>query len=148
MKRILETILLPHRVVDGEITPVKNSPSQASAPEALAIPDPLPLMRCVGAGGGDGGWQDAGGNDLEDANVLDTIFKISGIRVRLRAPTRIGARMGRPEKSDKREMKPAPHVLFPVGITGGKSRLLTQASNYTQSMNAGIGVIPVEKHVM
>ncbi len=147
VKGILETILVPHRVVDGEITPVKNSPSRASTPEALAIPDPLPLMRCVGNGiwnGGGGGGQDAGGTDLKDANILDAIFEISGIRVRPRAPTRIGARMGRPEKSDKREMKPAPHVLFPVGTTGGKSRLLTQASNYTQSMNAGIGVIPVE----
>jgi len=148
VKGILETILLPHRVVGGDITPVKNSPSRASMPEALAIPDPLPLMRCVGTqpfhkrlikncptGGVD---------DLEEQNVLEAIFKISGIRVRPRAPTRIGARMGRPEKSDKREMKPAPHVLFPVGDTGGKSRLLTQASNYTRSMNAGIGVIPVE----
>jgi DNA polymerase II large subunit len=148
VKGILETILLPHRVVGGEITPVKNSPSRASTPEALAIPDPLPLMRCVGTqpfhkrlikncptGGVD---------DLEEQNVLEAIFKISGIRVRPRAPTRIGARMGRPEKSDKREMKPAPHVLFPVGDTGGKSRLLTQASNYIRSMNAGIGVIPVE----
>jgi len=139
VKGILETILVPHRVVDGEITPVKNSPSRASTPEVLAIPDPLPLMRCVGTGIGDGGWQ-----DLEEQNVLDAIFKISGIRVRPRAPTRIGARMGRPEKSDKREMKPAPHVLFPVGTAGGKSRLLTQASNYIQSLNAGIGVIPVE----
>jgi DNA polymerase II large subunit len=139
VKRILETILLPHRVVDGGITPVKNSTSRASAPEALAIPDPLPLMRCVGTGTIGSGWQ-----DFEEQNVLDAIFKISGIRVRPRAPTRIGARMGRPEKSDKREMKPAPHVLFPVGTTGGKSRLLTKASNYTQSMNAGIGVIPVE----
>jgi len=148
VKKILETILLPHRVVDGEITPVKNSPSRASTPGALAISDPLPLMRCVGtqpfhkrltkncpSGGVD---------DLEEKNVLDAIFKISGIRVRPRAPTRIGARMGRPEKSDKREMKPAPHVLFPVGDTGGKSRLLTKAVNYTRSMNAGIGVIPVE----
>jgi len=144
VKKILETILLPHRVVDGEITPVKNSPSRASTPEALAIPDPLPLMRCTGAGIGGGGLQDAGIHDLEEQNVLDAIFKMSGIRVRPRAPTRIGARMGRPEKSDKREMKPAPHVLFPVGTAGGKSRLLTQASNYIQSMNAGIGVIPVE----
>ena len=134
VKRILETILLPHRVVDGE--------------SEIAISDPLPLMRCTGAqpfhkrlikncppGGVD---------DLEEKNVLDAIFKISGIRVRPRAPTRIGARMGRPEKSDKREMKPAPHVLFPVGETGGKSRLLTKAVNYIRSMNAGIGVIPVE----
>ncbi|MEA3281881.1 MAG: DNA polymerase II large subunit, partial [Euryarchaeota archaeon] len=139
VKGILETILVPHRVVDGEITPVKNSPSRASMPEVLAISDPLPLMRCVGTMIGDDVWQ-----DFEEQNVLDAIFKISGIRVRPRAPTRIGARMGRPEKSDKREMKPAPHVLFPVGTTGGKSRLLAKASNYTQSMNAGIGVIPVE----
>jgi len=45
------------------------------------------------------------------SNILDTVSKTSGITIRARAPIRIGARMGRPEKSDKREMKPAPHVL-------------------------------------
>ena len=125
IKQILETILLPHRVADGEIQ----------------VSEPLPLLRCVGTGIGDGWKQewDLGGK----AAVLDTIFAISGIRVRPKAPTRIGARMGRPEKSNKREMKPAPHVLFPVGEMGGKSRLLKQASNYKESLNAGIGVIPV-----
>jgi len=125
IKQILETILLPHRVAEGEIQ----------------ISEPLPLLRCVGTGIGDEWKQEW---DLcGKATVLDTIFAISGIRVRPKAPTRIGARMGRPEKSNKREMKPAPHVLFPVGEMGGKSRLLKQASNYKESINAGIGVIPV-----
>ncbi|MDP2845612.1 MAG: DNA polymerase II large subunit, partial [Candidatus Methanoperedens sp.] len=39
-------------------------------------------------------------------------------------------RMGRPEKSDKREMKPAPHVLFPIGEAGGRRRSLKSAKDY------------------
>jgi len=135
VKNILETILIPHRVADGRIL----------------IDEPLPLLRCLGTGDTKLGEK----NDAADADidtdtdtkgmtVLDLVSAISGIRVMPRAPSRIGARMGRPEKSNKREMKPAPHVLFPVGDAGGKSRLLKQASNHTRSMNSGIGVIPVE----
>jgi len=55
---------------------------------------------------------------------------VSGITIRARAPIRIGARMGRPEKSDKREMKPAPHVLFPIGGAGGKRRSLVDVKDF------------------
>ncbi|MHC1625214.1 MAG: DNA polymerase II large subunit, partial [Methermicoccaceae archaeon] len=44
-----------------------------------------------------------------------------------RAPLRIGARMGRPEKSKSREMKPPPHVLFPLGNVGGRVRQFKKA---------------------
>jgi len=44
-----------------------------------------------------------------------------------KAPTRIGMRMGRPEKSRERMMTPAPHAIFPVGAAGGKSRSLKEA---------------------
>jgi DNA polymerase II large subunit len=123
IKEILETLLVPHRVVDGD----------------MHLHEPLPLLRCTGVGVEDlhKKW-----TDTSETTVLDAIADVSGIRVRAKAPTRIGARMGRPEKSDKREMKPAPHVLFPVGDTGGKSRSLKQASNFTKSMNAKVGVIP------
>ncbi len=44
-----------------------------------------------------------------------------------KAPTRIGMRMGRPEKSRERMMTPAPHAIFPVGEAGGKNRSLKEA---------------------
>ena len=40
----------------------------------------------------------------------------------MRRSTRIGARIGRPEKAKERLMKPAPNMLFPIGENGGKER--------------------------
>lgn len=60
-------------------------------------------------------------------NVLDAVKKLSGVTVRDKAPTFIGARMGRPEKAKRREMKPLVHVLFPVGLAGGSQRDLVEA---------------------
>ena len=44
-------------------------------------------------------------------------------------PCRIGARMGRPEKSGVREMSPMVHSLFPIGENGGPQRLVSEASS-------------------
>lgn len=57
--------------------------------------------------------------------AIDAVQEILGIKIIPKAIHRIGARMGRPEKSAERKMSPAPHVLFPVGIEkGGKERIL------------------------
>ena len=55
------------------------------------------------------------------------ITRLSGIPIMPRAPTRIGGRMGRPEKAKERKMKPPPHSLFPVGKAGGSQRLILEA---------------------
>jgi len=60
-------------------------------------------------------------------NPLALVSYTAGVHIRARAPTRIGARMGRPEKAKERKMKPPPHVLFPVGATGGSQRLVNEA---------------------
>ncbi|MBL7118264.1 MAG: DNA polymerase II large subunit [Candidatus Syntrophoarchaeum sp.] len=49
------------------------------------------------------------------------------LKTRNKAPTRIGVRMGRPEKSKERKMQPAPHSIFPIGEYGGKNRSLKVA---------------------
>lgn len=109
IKVILETLLVPHIVREKQII----------------IAEPLPLLRCLGLD-----------KDLRNSlitregNIMDMVSKASGIMVRKRAPIRIGGRMGRPEKSDKREMKPAPHVLFPIGGAGGKRRSLVDAKDF------------------
>ena len=54
---------------------------------------------------------------LENVNVVSP-FKI------MKRSTRIGGRMGRPEKAKERLMKPSPNVLFPVAEYGGKERSL------------------------
>ncbi len=117
IKNILETLLVPHIVRENQIH----------------IEEPLPLMRCLGL--------DANLKRTcaaAEPNVLDTVSKASRITVRSRAPVRIGGRMGRPEKSDKREMKPAPHVLFPVGEAGGRRRSLKSARDYVDNDNGSV----------
>ncbi len=61
------------------------------------------------------------------ASPLALVSYLSGVQVMARAPTRIGARMGRPEKAKERRMRPPPHVLFPVGAGAGSQRLVNEA---------------------
>jgi len=51
----------------------------------------------------------------EKKEMMQLISSLAGIEIKKKAPTYIGARMGRPEKAKQRELQPAPHVLFPVG---------------------------------
>jgi len=116
IKNILETLLVPHTVREKQIY----------------IEEPLPLMRCLGLDPGlKKTWSAPG------PNIMDTVSIISGITIRSKAPIRIGGRMGRPEKSDKREMKPAPHVLFPIGEAGGRRRLLQSAKDFVDDGENG-----------
>lgn len=117
IKNIIETLLVPHIVRE----------------RTIHIEEPLPLMRCLGL---DASMKRT--HVAAEPNVLDTVSKVSGITVRSRAPIRIGGRMGRPEKSDKREMKPAPHVLFPVGEAGGRKRSLKSARGYVDNDNGSV----------
>ena len=64
---------------------------------------------------------------LISGKIMDVVSHLSGVRIKPRAPTRIGARMGRPEKAAPRKMKPPVHSLFPVGESGGMRRLITDA---------------------
>jgi len=58
----------------------------------------------------------------ESGKVLDIINKISRFKIKDKAGTFIGARMGRPEKAKLRKLTGSPHVLFPVGNEGGRLR--------------------------
>ncbi|MCW4018501.1 MAG: DNA polymerase II large subunit [Candidatus Bathyarchaeota archaeon] len=62
----------------------------------------------------------------EDA-ILKAVTALAGVEVRDKAPSFVGARMGRPEKAKRREMKPLVHVLFPVSLAGGSHRDLVEA---------------------
>jgi DNA polymerase II large subunit len=66
--------------------------------------------------------------DCEAVSALEYVSKMLGVEVKNRAPTRIGVRMGRPEKSKERLMRPPPHVLFPLQFSGGKQRLVNKAA--------------------
>jgi DNA polymerase II large subunit len=66
-------------------------------------------------------WKDA---PTEES--LAMVMHLSGFKLRSRAGTRIGGRMGRPGKSKAREMRPPPHSLFPIkhrrGVHRGRGR--------------------------
>ncbi|MGB8215911.1 MAG: DNA polymerase II large subunit [Candidatus Methanoperedens sp.] len=116
IKTILETLLVPHIVRE----------------KLIFIEEPLPFLRCLGLDANlKKTWISV------ESNIMDTVSKVSGITIRSRAPIRIGGRMGRPEKSDKREMKPAPHVLFPIGEAGGRRRSLKTARDYVDDTDNG-----------
>ncbi len=57
---------------------------------------------------------------------LEIINSVAPFNVMKRS-TRIGGRMGRPEKAKERLMKPAPSFLFPIGEHGGKERNVAKA---------------------
>lgn len=126
-KDALEVLLVQHKVREKKIV----------------IEDPLPLLLCLGIepDGLKKTWEKI------DCQSLEAVNKLSGIAVRARAPTRIGARMGRPEKSDKRLMKPPPHVLFPTSNAGGKSRSVQEAAKHSEGNKTGIIDVEIERRV-
>jgi len=72
----------------------------------------------------------------EDAVVY--VSRLAGVPVRARAPSRVGGRVGRPEKAYHRSMQPNVHGLFPVGAAGGPTRSLPEAARRT--MREGVKV--------
>jgi len=148
-KEALETLLVLHKVRAGKII----------------IEDPLPLLLCLGLEPDGSGLikinngseeflkkeDNADGENVDaekkECFALEAVNRLSGLVVRARAPTRIGARMGRPEKSDKRLMRPPPHVLFPAGEEGGKSRSIQEAAKHSTSHTTGIINVEIERRV-
>ncbi len=119
IKAILEDLLVLHQTLekmqdarckmqDASQTGIQY-PASRDQKGFLAIDEPSALLRCLGIG--------------EDLRRDESVR----IKTRDKAPTRIGVRMGRPEKSKERRMKPAPHSIFPLGEYGGKNRSLKEA---------------------
>lgn len=125
-KEVLEEALIPHRVRD----------------DMILLGDLPVLLSCLGLGPGLSrlpAWE-----TVPEGNGLAVVSHLSGMTLRSRAGTRIGGRMGRPGKSKPREMKPPPHVLFPLGDTGGNRRSFQEASNHAPEANMDGGIIHVE----
>jgi DNA polymerase II large subunit len=66
-----------------------------------------------------------------EPDVLALVSRLAGCTVRAKAPSRVGARVGRPEKARQRQMSPNVHVLFPVGAAGGSHRSVSEAARAT-----------------
>ncbi|ODS40373.1 hypothetical protein BEH94_04500, partial [Candidatus Altiarchaeales archaeon WOR_SM1_SCG] len=76
---------------------------------------------------------------IEDSGFYSSAYeflnKNSGIKIRKKVGTYIGARMGRPEKAKERKMQPAVHLLFPISDKGGRERSINVAVGATESSN-------------
>ena len=106
--RLLRLIFAPHKLISNRIL--------------LEGEDAAALAFCLGCGTT---------NTIEGTqttSVFEAISMLSGVQVKDKAPTFVGARMGRPEKAKRREMKPLVHVLFPVSLAGGSHRDLLEAA--------------------
>ncbi|WP_276260160.1 DNA polymerase II large subunit [Haloglomus litoreum] len=118
--------------------------------DTLTVPDALPFVRSLGLTETlERTWTlddlprearqyDDGNNAIEAANA------VAPFALRERAPTRIGARMGRPEKSESRDLSPAVHTLFPIGEAGGSQRSFADAAKYAPTMDHPQGRVDVE----
>jgi len=106
VKGLLEKICIPHVVLDNKIK--------------IANDDAHVFATCLG-------WNAPKLRVSHSKGVVQTIEELSGIIIREKAPTLLGARMGRPEKAKRREMRPLVHTLFPVGLSGGSQRNLIEA---------------------
>ena len=114
--RALETLLVEH----------------TATPDALRIPTWRPLARSLGIDDGlRKEWETLpaaarewdGGDD-----AVKAVNAVAPFAVRERAPVRIGNRMGRPEKSESRDLSPAVHTLFPINEAGGPQRDVAEAA--------------------
>jgi DNA polymerase II large subunit len=69
---------------------------------------------------------------------LEYVSRLAGVAIRARGPSRVGGRVGRPEKAYQRSMQPNVHGLFPVGAAGGATRSIPEAARRT--MRDGVRV--------
>lgn len=64
-------------------------------------------------------------------DIPEFIEKVSGYELRDQAPQYLGARMGRPEKAERRTLNGKPQLLFPCGKQeGGRMRNLVASYSY------------------
>ncbi|MGZ4857231.1 MAG: DNA polymerase II large subunit, partial [Methanobacteriaceae archaeon] len=103
-KRILEVLGIPHQVRgDKIIIPLDHAYALLHT-----LSEPLDVT-----------------GDLE---TLEALNGVSQVEIMAKAPTYLGGRVGRPEKTKERMMKPAPHALFPIGTNGGSRRNIVEAA--------------------
>ncbi|MCS4541595.1 MAG: DNA polymerase II large subunit, partial [Euryarchaeota archaeon] len=114
-KKLLEMLGIPHKI-SNNLVALDSNESQI-------------LLRCLGLD------EKLSKQRFEEvytsrswADPVELVSALAGFSVRKKAPTKIGARMARPEKANMRMMKPAPHFLFPLGWAGGKTRNTIKAT--------------------
>lgn len=107
-KRILEELIIEHRVHENSVI--------LEGEDAYAV---LASLGALVGGKIDFSAFEKAYDPTKSA--LELVNSLSGIRIKAKAPTYIGARMGRPEKAKERKMDGSPHVLFPTGSFKNRS---------------------------
>jgi DNA polymerase II large subunit len=107
-KRYLEKLLVPHHLSDGRV--IIEKVYKDALFKTLDIP--VEEDRIEG---------------MREKKPMQIVNRLSPFKIMRKSPTYIGARMGRPEKANKRMMTPAPHILFPLGQYGGRGRSFAKA---------------------
>ncbi|MBS7632366.1 DNA polymerase II large subunit [Candidatus Bathyarchaeota archaeon] len=108
IKASLDAICLPHKIIEDKIVVEGEDAAAFAFSLGIGVSNPCDVSF--------------------PESVLSAVSMLSGVTIRDKAPTLVGARMGRPEKAKRREMKPLVHVLFPVGLAGGSQRDLAEAA--------------------
>ncbi|PSQ35255.1 DNA polymerase II large subunit, partial [Halobacteriales archaeon SW_10_66_29] len=129
---------------DGETLLVEHTQGE----DQLTVPVWRPLVRTLGFEDDlTRAWtaadvSEAARSYADGDNTIELVNEVAPFTVRERAPTRIGNRMGRPEKSEERELSPAVHTLFPLGDAGGSQRDVDEATMAGDSVNDEEGKLP------
>ena len=113
--------------------------------ERITIPIWRPLVRSLGV---DASLEHSGKTisataraHADGANAIRAVNELAPFAIQERAPTRVGVRMGRPEKSERRQLDPPVHVLYPLDDRGGNQRDIVEAAAATDaSIDAGVSV--------
>lgn len=113
-KHILEELCVPHRVEGNNII--------LDADTAYALLRSLGMLegKRISLSKFNALWS-------PEKPVLALVSELAGVQLMPKAPTYVGGRMGRPEKARERRMEASPHVLFPIGNAGGKTRSIAKA---------------------
>jgi len=127
-------------VADGghQAPPSTGADDSGEAPPTDEADAGMTVQDGVGA---DSAVKDPNSVRLPGTNAIEAVNEVASFAVRERAPTRIGNRMGRPEKSESRDLSPAVHTMFPIGEAGGSQRDVAKAAK--DRTDAGRGVIEV-----
>ena len=124
VKQILESLLVEHRVV-GETLSIGGEDGIALLLSLglfdlrdKSVVNPLAVSPVIPSGNP---LDINSTNEVTNKVTNEVISLLSGITIRPKAGTWIGARMGRPEKAKERFMDGHPNILFPTGSDKNRS---------------------------
>ncbi|MFX0195778.1 MAG: DNA polymerase II large subunit [Candidatus Hodarchaeota archaeon] len=108
-KIILEKLGIPHKMKQNQIEIIEGAAT-------------LGVLLDLFSNTSDNDMRQQLEESTPDLNGLNLVTLLSGIILREKRGTQIGGRMGRPEKSRERKMRPPVHGLFPIELSGGPRR--------------------------